>query len=143
LKRLPSNGQYVSPCATPPAKKSQTSYRPVLDRMLFALSMGLSAEPATLNEIRLILTPIVTLWNPYNVALEIEGAVLYQWMDAAHYPNWTFYQNGTQTDSASLHMASLLTKQFASVELWWIGAWGLSVIRWDHLFAFAGVRLSR
>ena len=112
---VPNNGQYVSPCATPLAKKSQTSYRPVLDRVLFVLSVGLSVDPPTLNEIRLILTPIVTLWNPYNCALEIEGSVLYQWMDAAHYPNWTFYQDGSQTGSAGLHMASLLTKQFISV----------------------------
>ena len=57
----------------------------------------------------------MTLWNPYNIALEIEGAVLYQWMDAAHYTNWTFYQNGAQSGTANLHMASLLTKQFVSV----------------------------
>lgn len=111
----PNNGQYVSPCATPPAKKSQTSYRPVLDRVLFVLSVGLSSKPETKDEIRLIMTPIVTLWNPYNIALEIEGSVIYQWMDAAHYPSWTFFQNGTQTSSAASHMASLLGVQFVAV----------------------------
>ena len=112
---LAANGQYVSPGASPPALKSQTSYRPVLDRLLFVLSIGLSAEPATLNEIRLIITPVVTLWNPYNVALEIEGAVVYPWMDSAYYPKWTYYKDGAQTGTNSSHLASMLATQFVSV----------------------------
>jgi hypothetical protein len=107
-----AGGRYVSPGATPPAQKSQTSYRPVLDRVLYVLSVGLSANPNTLNEIRLIITPIVTLWNPYNVALEIEGAVMYPWMDMAYYPLWKIYQNGKETFAAESHLAGLLATQF-------------------------------
>ena len=108
----PAGGQYLSPGATPPARQSQTSYRPVLDRLLFVLSVGLSADPNTLNELRLIITPIVTLWNPYNVALEIEGAVVYPWMDMAYYPAWKIYQDGKETFAAESHLAGLLATQF-------------------------------
>jgi hypothetical protein len=76
LNQPPTTGN-LSPGLTPLAVNTQTSYRPVLDRMIYLLSVGVGDD----KEVRLIYTPIVTLWNPYNVALEIEGAVAYPWMD--------------------------------------------------------------
>ncbi len=55
---------------------SETSVSPVLDRVLFFV--GLKVEGGIMN---LVFTPIVTLWNPYNVAIEAEGFAVYPWMD--------------------------------------------------------------
>ena len=33
------------------------------------------------NTPRYAITPIITLWNPYNTAIETEGAVAYPWLD--------------------------------------------------------------
>ncbi|GAA5116278.1 hypothetical protein JIN84_19265 [Luteolibacter yonseiensis] len=73
------------PGAPPRGQYSQTSFRPVLDRVLFVLSLGSFG-----SEVRLVFTPVITLWNPYNVALEIEGAVACPWMDMPYSAKWTF-----------------------------------------------------
>ncbi|MGJ8644323.1 MAG: hypothetical protein ACSHX9_13015 [Luteolibacter sp.] len=56
---------------------SQTAVRPVLDRVLYLFSLTLDSRRTP----QYVITPVVTLWNPYNVALEIEGAVTYPWLD--------------------------------------------------------------
>jgi len=55
---------------------SETSVSPVLDRILFFV--GLKTEGGIMN---VVFTPVVTLWNPYNVAVEAEGFAVYPWMD--------------------------------------------------------------
>ena len=55
---------------------SETSVSPVLDRVLFFV--GLKVEGGIMN---VVFTPVVTLWNPYNVAIEAEGFAIYPWMD--------------------------------------------------------------
>jgi len=58
---------------------TQMSIRPVLDRVLFLFSLSLRPN----NTPSYTITPIITLWNPYNTAMEIEGAVAYPWLDLA------------------------------------------------------------
>jgi len=100
----------IGPGKTPPAQASQTSYQPILDRVLYVLSTGLSSN----DEIRLIITPIVTLWNPYNVALEIEGAVAYPWLDIPFTVDWDFYKNNTWMERKTIGLASIMGAQFIS-----------------------------
>ena len=77
-KARPANAStHLFPGRTMLGAETQLPIRPVLDRIMFVLSIGLSSE----NEVNLIITPVVALWNPYNVALEIEGAVAYPWLD--------------------------------------------------------------
>lgn len=81
------NSTFPYPGAPPKGSFTQTGYRPILDRVMYVLSMGVN--PAD-NDIRLIMTPVVTMWNPYNVALEIEGAVACPWLDMPFNITWTF-----------------------------------------------------
>lgn len=99
-----AGGIQPSPGATPPAQVSQTSYRPVLDRVIYLLGVGVGSD----KEVRLIITPIVTLWNPYNVALEIEGAVAYPWMDLPFRLGWTFYRGGVKDVSFNPYLSTLV-----------------------------------
>ncbi|MEO5712849.1 MAG: hypothetical protein ABIT37_05115 [Luteolibacter sp.] len=103
-----ASGGIPSPGATPPALASKTSYRPVLDRMIYLLSIGVGAD----KEVRLIITPIVTLWNPYNVALEIEGAVAYPWIDVPFRTDWTFYKAGAKEGVRSHGLSQIMSSQF-------------------------------
>lgn len=71
-QRFQTNAAY----ATEHPRGSETSVNPVLDRVAFFLSITLeSGVPA------LLISPVVTLWNPYNVAIESDGYVVYPWMD--------------------------------------------------------------
>ncbi|RYD20402.1 MAG: hypothetical protein EOP88_15215 [Verrucomicrobiaceae bacterium] len=107
--RPPPSGSFSHPGAPPPARNTQAGYRPVLDRVLFVLSVAVGSD----KEVRMVITPIVTLWNPYNTALEIEGAVAYPWMDLPFRLEWTFTSAGGAQEKKNISLSNIVNSQFA------------------------------
>ncbi len=106
-------GFYPPPALTVRGERTQLGVRPVLDRAMFLISGGLSQD----DKLRLILTPIVTLWNPYNVALEIEGSVAHVWIDLPYDFNWrTFNASGRLVSDDYMYLSGLMGSQFSSNE---------------------------
>ncbi|MCP5534312.1 MAG: hypothetical protein H7A49_11905 [Akkermansiaceae bacterium] len=88
------------------ATTSQPRIRPVLDRLLYFLSMWVDEN----RRMNLVITPVVTLWNPHNVALEMEGAVVYPWMDFPLNIDWRQYAaTGAQKKSARCWQSTFLS----------------------------------
>ncbi|MEI7910364.1 MAG: hypothetical protein WCK77_12065 [Verrucomicrobiota bacterium] len=76
----------------PWGKKTHPSLAPVLDRVNLVLSVY--ANPS--GELGILVSPVVTVWNPYNVDIETEGLVVYPWIDFALFWNYTVLkQDGT------------------------------------------------
>ncbi|WP_367874662.1 hypothetical protein [Luteolibacter sp. Populi] len=98
-------GTYLSPAKPPPGQKSVTAIRPVLNRVVYLLSMGLGSD----NEVRLVMTPVISLWNPYNTALEIDGAVAYPWIDVPWSLTWNFSKGPT---SKGVGLSTVMGYQF-------------------------------
>jgi len=89
---------------------TQMSIRPVLDRVLYVYSLALSDQNTPLYTI----TPIVTLWNPYNVALEFGGAVTYPWLDLAIHRRFQGKSRGSFTHSR--HFGGYLSRDLQVVD---------------------------
>lgn len=96
-----------SPGNPPQGKSSALSIRPVLNRMIYLLGYTLGSD----NKVRLIITPIVSLWNPYNTDLEIDGAVTYPWIDVPF--QILFDINGSRKE---VSMSRLMGTQFMRAE---------------------------
>lgn len=86
---------------------SETSVSPVLDRVLFFMSFF--ADPQ--RNLNVVFTPVITLWNPYNVAIESEGFVVYPWMDMPIYIGWYINGGGEQGNHLSVNMGADRTNQ--------------------------------
>jgi hypothetical protein len=76
--------------------KSETGLMPIMDRVLLYFSIDLSPSGTP----RIIITPVVILWNPFNVALDCEGFDIYPRIDFPFRVDWfvqkadsSFYTN--------------------------------------------------
>ncbi|BCX48851.1 hypothetical protein HAHE_27590 [Haloferula helveola] len=69
----------------PFGSETQPSLAPVLDRMNVFFSIFAKAD----GTLGILLSPVITLWNPHNVAIESEGLVVYPWIDFAVWWNWS------------------------------------------------------
>lgn len=88
-------------------RKSVTSIKPVLNRMIYLFSIKLSDD----DKVRVVITPLVSLWNPYNTALDIEGAVAYPWIDVPFQLNWNINRT-TGNSTANLALSRMMGYQF-------------------------------
>ena len=88
---------------------SVTSVCPVLDRVLFFLCLYVDSG----GYINVVFTPVITLWNPYNVAVESEGFVVFPWMDVPMFVNFniTGQQTGGVPISHNMGMDTSTAKQ--------------------------------
>jgi hypothetical protein len=101
---------YFPPFDAVRGEQSSLSVRPVLNRMIYLLSMNLDAQ----DQVQLVITPVISLWNPYNTRLEIEGAVAYPWMDLPFQLIWDRKTPGQAVVTEPIGMADALGKQFES-----------------------------
>lgn len=101
---------YFPPYDSVPGDKSSLSIRPVLNRMIYLLSMNLDGQ----DQVQLVITPVISLWNPYNTRLEIEGAVAYPWMDLPFQLIWDRKTPGQAVVTEPIGMADAVGKQFES-----------------------------
>jgi hypothetical protein len=101
---------FLAPNNPPSGEKSSLSIRPVLNRMIYLLSSKLDAE----DQVQLVITPVISLWNPYNTRLEIEGAVAYPWMDLPFQLIWERKTPGQPVVTEPIGMADAMGKQFES-----------------------------
>lgn len=105
----PSNPQPTTLPGGSNSRKSVTGIRPVFNRLIYLFRPGLDSS----NRLRLNVTPVISLWNPYNTSLEIEGAVVYPWIDMPFRAVWTI-RSTTGNREVGLAMSKMMGKQFES-----------------------------
>lgn len=86
-QRFQASPSYDNAGANAP-RGSETSVNPVLDRVLLYFSLVTNGR-----NLGLTITPVITLWNPYNVAIEADGYVAFPYMDIPL--NITIKSNGS------------------------------------------------
>lgn len=104
-----SRGYFQPPPASVEGERTEVGIRPVMDRVMFLISAGMSEA----SELRIVMTPVITLWNPYNVALEIEGAVAHAWLDLPYEFQWSTYNaSGRRVSLEQMYTSGLMSEQF-------------------------------
>jgi hypothetical protein len=103
-----SGGSYFGPSNPPKGTESKLSIRPVLNRLVYLLSATLGSD----NRAHIVITPIISLWNPHKTSIEIDGAVAYPWMDIPFNLDWTFTLASGTVGRPSVNMSMMMAKQF-------------------------------
>ena len=96
-------GFYPPPARYVDGRKTQTALRPVMDRTIFIVSAMVSPD----NMLSYMYTPVITMWNPYTTALEIEGAVSYIWLDIPFQVRWNIFERGRPVGSGEIHTSDI------------------------------------
>ena len=104
-QRRVSEGFSPPPYSTFVGRNTRLGVRPVLDRAMFLISAALEED----DSLAWSITPIITLWNPYNTALEIEGAVSHIWLDIPFFLRWQVFEGrGNMVFSREMHTSGCL-----------------------------------
>ncbi len=82
---------------------------PVFNRMMLFMSMWLDQD----DIMNVVLTPLVTLWNPYNVAVEAPGYVIYPWIDFPVFVEWSVATAGGQSISTRYSLSGHVSQRVA------------------------------
>ncbi len=88
----------------PAPRGSETAVTPVLDRMMYLLNLWADSSGTPW----LVITPVITLWNPHNVAIESEGYVAYPWVDIPIYLDFTIRSRGTVKEQKGTYLSHLI-----------------------------------
>ncbi|MDB6079326.1 MAG: hypothetical protein JWO82_3073, partial [Akkermansiaceae bacterium] len=80
---------------------NNTSVGPILDRMLMVLCEYVTPS----GQAAIVISPIITLWNPYNTGIDVDGMVAYPFMDIPSF--YTFYKNGVPDPAGERVMSQL------------------------------------
>ena len=90
--------------------KTQPAVGPILDRMNLLLSLMCKAD----GSFGVLVTPFITLWNPYNVDVECEGTVVYPWIDFAVFVNFNILNaSGASVGSFNTSMSKIVGEGYA------------------------------
>lgn len=108
----PASEATRAPSIPPPGNKSTLAIRPVLNRISFILTPQLRVGEPEGRQFSLMITPIITLWNPYNIALEISGAVAYPWLDFPLDLYWEFKPAKPDGQRVRVRLSDQLGSQF-------------------------------
>jgi len=108
LAQNPTGANNFSPASPPKGGASVVGIRPVLNRMVYLLSIAVNPND---KQVRLIMTPIISLWNPYNTALEIDGAVAYPSADVPFQLTWTI-NTPSEAKTRGVAMSHVMGRQY-------------------------------
>ncbi len=86
---------------------TETGIQPILDRLLMAFSLSVQG-----GEMNVVITPVITLWNPYSVAIEAEGFVAYPWMDFPIHIQWEI--SGSSRVNKGSHLSTFLGNKYVN-----------------------------